>query len=287
MKIHAIQTGTVQVHERQRSGAGHGVFRFVNTLMDTEWTEGLPIYAYLIEHPEGPILVDTGETARAAEPGYFPRWHPYFRWGVREQVAPEQEIGPRLRELGFEPRDVRVVLTHMHTDHAGGLDHFPDSEIFVSRREIKASSGLVGRLRGFLPNRWPRWFDPTQIDFEVEPVGAFSHSFPLTAAGDVRLLPTPGHTAGHLSVLVERGDHRVLLAGDASYSERNLVAGIVDGVSSLGGGEDVARRSLARILALARERPLVYLPAHDPEARRRLLELRFTRPESIAVRSAA
>ena len=64
MKIHAIQTGTVAIKTRQRSGKGEGFGRLVNTLLDPEWTPMLPIYAWVIEHPEGVIVVDTGETAR-------------------------------------------------------------------------------------------------------------------------------------------------------------------------------------------------------------------------------
>ncbi len=75
MKIHALQTGTVAIKERQRRGVGHGTRRRVNTLLDRVWTEPLPIYAWAIEHPEGLIVVDTGETARALEPAYFTRWH--------------------------------------------------------------------------------------------------------------------------------------------------------------------------------------------------------------------
>ena len=52
-------------------------------------------------------------------------------------------------------------MTHLHTDHAGGLHHFPDSEILVSRRELAYASGLLGRLRGYPNQRWPAWFDPT------------------------------------------------------------------------------------------------------------------------------
>ena len=174
MKVHAIQTGTVQVHERQRAGHGRGVLRFANMLLDRRWTEPLPIYAWVIEHPEGVIVVDTGETARAGAPGYFPRWHPYFRIGVRERVDPEQEIGPQLRSLGIRPDDVRrVVLTHLHTDHAGGLRHFPRSEILVTRTEYEQAKGLRGKTRGYLPHRWPPGFAPRLVDFLPEPVGPF------------------------------------------------------------------------------------------------------------------
>jgi N-acyl homoserine lactone hydrolase len=104
MKIHAIQTGTVAITTKWREGVGHGRRRLLNTLLDREWTEPLPIYAFAIEHPEGVIVVDTGETARVSEPGYFPRWQPFFRFAVRELVQPEQEIGPQLRGLGIRPQ---------------------------------------------------------------------------------------------------------------------------------------------------------------------------------------
>jgi len=142
MEIHALQTGTVAIKERQRRGVGHGTRRRVNTLLDRAWTEPLPIYAWAIEHPEGLIVVDTGETARALEPGYFTRWNPYFRLGVRAWVRPEEEIGERLRALGLPPAEVRwLVLTHLHTDHAGGLAHFPTAEILVTRTEYTAAAG--------------------------------------------------------------------------------------------------------------------------------------------------
>ncbi len=271
MKIHAIQTGTVQVRERQRSGVGQGLGRFANTLMDRTWTEPLPILAWAIEHAEGVIVVDTGETALAARPGYFPRWHPYFRVGLREQVRPDQELGPALRRLGIGPTDVRwTVMTHLHTDHAGGLHHVGSSEVLVSAQELSDATGLPGRLRGYLPHRWPRDLEPSRVGFTGDPWGPFPASVPVTRAGDVRLVPTPGHTRGHLSVVVDRGDHLVFLAGDTSYTETHLREGTVDGVSSLGGGAGAAALTLARIRRLGRTRPMVYLPSHDPGSATRL-----------------
>jgi glyoxylase-like metal-dependent hydrolase (beta-lactamase superfamily II) len=272
MKIHAIQTGTVALTTKWREGVGHGRRRLVNALLDGEWTEPLPIYAFAIEHPEGVIVVDTGETARASEAGYFPRWHPVFRLAVREHVEPEQEIGPQLEQLGILPSDVRwVVLTHLHTDHAGGLHHFPNNEIVVSRAELAYAAGLRGRLRGYPNRRWPSWLRPTLVDLPAARFGPFPASAPLTDAGDVTLVPVPGHSPGQLAIVVEDGDHAVFLAADSSYTEDALLRGVVDGV---GPDETAEHLTHERIRAYAAEMPTVYLPAHDPETGARLAERR-------------
>jgi N-acyl homoserine lactone hydrolase len=272
MKIHAIQTGTVALTKSWREGVGHGRRRQLNTLLDREWTEPLPIHAFAIEHPEGVIVVDTGETARVAEPGYLPRWSPFFRLAVRERVEPEEEIGPQLKRLGIQPSDVRwVVMTHLHTDHAGGLHHFPKNEILVSRTELEYASGLRGRLRGYVNNRWPTWFNPSTIHLPMDPLGPFPASLPLTEAGDVTLVPVPGHTPGQVAVIVEDDDHTVFLAGDSSYTQDAMLRGAVDGV---GADEDAERLTHGRIRAYVAETPAVYLPSHDPEASARLDEQR-------------
>jgi glyoxylase-like metal-dependent hydrolase (beta-lactamase superfamily II) len=268
MKIHAIQTGTVGIKTRQIAGAGHGRRRRLNMFLDRQWADPVPIYAFAIEHPVGVIVVDTGETARTTDPDYFPRWHPFFRYGLREWVAPEEEIGPQLQRLGIAAGDVRrVVLTHMHTDHAGGLHHFPRNEILVSREDVDIASGVAGRLRGYPNRRFPRWFDPTIVQLAPVPYGPFPSSLPLTEAGDVTIVPLPGHTPGHIGVVVEDGDHAVLLAGDSSYTEDLMLQGIVDGPSP---DDAVAQRTHARIRDFAARTPTVYLVAHDPDVPHRL-----------------
>jgi glyoxylase-like metal-dependent hydrolase (beta-lactamase superfamily II) len=281
MKIHAIQTGTVAIKSRQPEGLGHGKRRVLNTFIDREWTDPLPIYAFAIEHPEGVILVDTGETARTSEQDYFPAWHPFFRFGLREWVSPAEEIGPQLQRLGIAAADIRrVVLTHFHTDHAGGLHHFPHNEILASRADIATASGRAGRLRGYPNRRFPAWFDPTAVDLQERPFGPFPQSFPLTKACDVTLIPLPGHTPGQLGVVIEDGAETILLAGDASYSQDLMLRGAVDGVSP---DEQVARETIARIHALVAERPTVYLVAHDPETPARLEARRVVGDLPVAV----
>jgi glyoxylase-like metal-dependent hydrolase (beta-lactamase superfamily II) len=269
VRIYPIQTGSVQIKTAQRVRKRGGPLRI---LTDSHWTEWLPIFAWVIDHPEGIIVVDTGETAKTVTPGYFPRWHPYYRTSVRLRIEPEEEIGLQLQRLGIRQADVKtLVLTHFHTDHAGGLEHFPRSMVWVSGPDYQLARSFVGRLQGYLPNRWPTWFNPQPIAFEHANKGPFQQRYRLTSAGDVVVVPTPGHTPGHISVVVTSEDVSYFLAGDASYTEGLLLDQLADGVSLT---PSVAQATLRGICRFAAMQPLVYLPSHDPESVARLHEKR-------------
>lgn len=263
MRIHAIQAGEVQiktrpVEARRRPRAG----RVLDVLTDRDWAPRLPISCYAIEHPDGVIVVDTGEGSHANDPGYQPWWHPFTRTSERRWVKPEEEIGPQLRALGVDPADVeRVVMTHMHGDHAGGLTHFSNAEILMSAREAKMAMARECPLNGYLNNHYPLWLKPRRLEFDEKPWEGFGASILLTADGSVRLIPTPGHTLGHLSVVVDQGDHLMLITGDACYSERALEEGIVDGVAQ---SERLHRDTTRRLRELCERRPVVVIPDARP-----------------------
>ena len=161
MRVHAIQTGRVQIKASQIVGRGHGLKRRLAPLVDAEWSDWLPVNAYAIEHRDGVIMVDTGSSAGLKR---LPRWHPYFRLCVHFDIEREEEAGAQLRALGVGPDDVRlVVLTHLHMDHDGGLAAFPTSQVLVSPGELKIASGIAGQIRGYLPQRWPKEFDPKPL----------------------------------------------------------------------------------------------------------------------------
>ena len=168
MRIHAIQTGRVQIKMSQIDGRGHGLRRQLAPLTDPVWSPWLPTYAWAIEHPEGVILVDTGSSTKLKE---LPRWHPYFRYAVRFDIDGEQEVGPQLRALGIGPRDVtRIVMTHLHIDHDAGLGFFPYSQVLASRMRCGAppaspdGCGAICRSAGphrSIRRRWCSRTSPT------------------------------------------------------------------------------------------------------------------------------
>ncbi len=229
MRVHAIETGRVRVKTSQLAGRGGGLARRLAPIFDSEWSGWLPTYAFAVEHPDGVILVDSGANASLKR---LPRWHPYFRLAVKFDIEPEQEAGAQLRGLGIASSDVKlIVLTHLHIDHDGGLAAFPHARVLVSAGERAAAAGLAGRLNGYLPQRWPKSFDPEPLVFADAPFGPVARSRRLTADGALTALPTPGHTPDHVSVVLDDGERRIVFVGDAAYSQDNLLAGRVDGIS--------------------------------------------------------
>ena len=166
----------------------------------------------------GLCLFDTGQTAGAAAPGWFPLWHPFFRLS-RFELTPADEIAAGLRGIGVEPDAVgTVVLSHLHTDHVGGIDAFTKARVIVHRLEWVQATGVGGRLRGYLPHRWPDQLEPTLIDFEGAAFGPFPASYDVAGDGRLLLVPTPGHTAGHVALLVRDAARSWLLAGDLAHT---------------------------------------------------------------------
>jgi glyoxylase-like metal-dependent hydrolase (beta-lactamase superfamily II) len=266
MQFHSISTGTIRIkNNHRRARADAFPLRFASLLLDPTFTEPLPMHVWVIEHEEGVILVDTGENARVTQPDYFPSdLRPVLKRMFRFDIAPEDEIAPQLRRLGIAPEDVRtVVFTHFHLDHADGIAAFPNAAFYASRTEVEHPP------QGALPSRWPSWFRPRPVDYVPEPFGTFTHSFPLTKAGDVRLVSTPGHTAGHQSVIAIQEGISYCFAGDLSFDVPSLLKGQIDGVAH---SPKHLRESQRQMAAYARSTPTVYLPTHDQDSARRLRE---------------
>ena len=89
-----------------------------------------------------------------------------------------------------------------------------------------------------------------------------------------------GHTAGHLSVIVQEGDMSTFLAGDTSYTQQLLLDGVVDGVSA---SDAIAQQTIQRIQNYLHSVPTIYLPSHDPEGVTRLTNCSFATVPSAMI----
>jgi N-acyl homoserine lactone hydrolase len=256
MRVIPIRTGTVRIRQRMQRGV-RGPLRRVG-MFTGPWTEVLPILTWAIEHPEGVIVVDTGEHAEVRDAPF-----------ARFEVIAEEEIGPGLRGAGIDPRSVpTVVLTHLHGDHIDGLHHLPNARVLASTEELRFAATPGARLiRRLTHQPLPDGFDPVPVTFDGPAIGAFPASHALTAAGDVVLVPTPGHTPGHMSVLVVEQGRHLLLAGDTTDDQPQLLDRAVDAIAPKAA---VSRGTMDTILRHARLHPTVYLPAHDPDSVARL-----------------
>jgi N-acyl homoserine lactone hydrolase len=180
----------------------------------------------------------------------------------RRDIGKKDELDVQLERLGIKPDQVsKVVLTHLHGDHTDGLKFFPGNEIIVNEAEHRNPYGN-------LPTTYPKWFSPTLVNFSKDRADFFDVAYPLTKSEDLFLVPTPGHTHHHSSVLLKTDDEHILFAGDVSYTSQQLLAyefagANVDYVAS--------SKTYDNVLNYAKRYPLVYLPSHDGGAAKRLV----------------
>ena len=237
--------------------AGEGPRRRTAIFRPDDWTGPLPIHCWLIEHPDGPILVDAGEVATVGDLPF-----------VRFAISREDEVDAGLARIGVAPGDLRrIVLTHSHSDHVDGLVRLPGCPVSIGARELRFARAAAAVPRRIVHTPLPPGFDPAPLRFEPVPFGAFGASVSLTSDGAVVAVPTPGHTPGHISVVVVIDGLHHFLAGDATYDQAQLLGLEVDGIAPRG---RVARATMRTILRHAALHPTVYLPTHDADAAVRL-----------------
>jgi glyoxylase-like metal-dependent hydrolase (beta-lactamase superfamily II) len=168
----------------------------------------MPVAAFLIEHPHGIAVFDTGMHPALQEgKDRLGRVGPLFD----VELDPYWTLAGQLEEAGIAPDDVDLaIVSHLHFDHGGGLGQLPNARLVVQQAE------------------WAGAFDDGLVAFGVYNPDDFDlgHQRQLIAGehdvfgdGAVRIVPTPGHTAGHQSLLVE-GTR--ILVGDACYTQHAL-----------------------------------------------------------------
>jgi N-acyl homoserine lactone hydrolase len=230
-------------------------------------TISLPLLAYVIRHPEaGPIAVDTGlhpDAARSVREDYGAVNGVVFG-SLRAEPEPYSE---QLRGLEVDPDEVRLaVMTHLHADHTSGMRLLPNAEFACGRREWAAATGRLAFAGGYAPRHLPEESRMRLIDWnDGVGHGPFARTIDLLGDGSVRLIATPGHSPGHMSVLVRvAGRGEVLIVGDAVYTLESLRGQILPFRTD---DEKRYLDSVRQLRAYAQanpESPLI--PTHDAQA---------------------
>jgi len=256
--IHGFTTGMVKVKSKFRTAKGNVLTSKINFLFDDEFTEYMPIMVWVIDHPEGVFVVDTGENAKVNNDDYFDGENFILRYINKKSwkfdIAEEEEVGPQLKKLGYKEKDVKsVVLTHLHIDHFDGLSYFENTDIIVNQLEWDKPSSA-------LPGLYPNWFSPMKIELKDKKEPHFKKASPLVKSGEIELVHTPGHTVGHCSVLVKTTELHYLIAGDITYNQHQLENNI-----NAGGHQSfkLAQNTYQAVKRYASHNRLVYLPSHD------------------------
>ena len=115
-------------------------------------------------------------------------------------------------------------MTHLHPDHASAISGLPEATFLVTTEEWEAATH-GGQRDGYVKRQFDHGFDYRLVDFNSEDANSFSgfaRAFDVLGDGSVRIAFTPGHTAGHMSVIVQTAHGEVLLAADAMFMRRTL-----------------------------------------------------------------
>jgi glyoxylase-like metal-dependent hydrolase (beta-lactamase superfamily II) len=250
-------------------GGSFKTLRLARAISSSKAAETVPVPAFLIRHPSaGPILVDTGLHPSIASGGSENFGGLANRFG-RPSLEPGEDVPSQLRAKGIESRQVpTVVMTHLHLDHSSAISEFPDSTIVVSAAEWQdAAHGSKPSLNGYRRAHFDLAFEYRSVDFDGEAVNSyasFGRTFDLFGDGSVRLAFTPGHSAGHCSVICRLGGADFVIGGDAVYM-----------LGQLEGSEPLAprpydahnlRRSVQELRLFHAQFPdATITPGHDPE----------------------
>jgi N-acyl homoserine lactone hydrolase len=192
-----------------------------------------PVFAYLVMHPAGPILIDTG-IGTGSE----------LIDGLYSPVC--YDLDEALQRQGLRLPDVTTVInSHLHFDHCGQNNRFPHARILVQRAEVEAAAAPRYTVREWA---FPPGVELTVIEGDLE------------VAPDIRIIATPGHTPGHQSVLIDGGDgNRTIVCCQASW---NVVSFDAASLGDDGWDDTAGAASLRKLHALDPARVLL---SHDPD----------------------
>lgn len=240
MKIHVLHTGKVRVSPALPFGGNCNIIKASGiTTPKKDWL-WLPVSAYLIEHPQGLILVDSGWHRKISPIGIYDKKAQIeslgsfllykINQGVLENGA---AINEQLEKMGIKDSDIDyVLLTHLDCDHVNGLKQVSKAKkILVSRNEMEFAQkkSIVNLVR--YQHRWWDGVNLTLFDWNGS-VGPYHRSFDLFGDGSIVMVNIPGHSDGLCAVKITNPEGKyVLLFSDGGYATKSWRDMITSGIA--------------------------------------------------------
>ncbi len=199
VKLYAMTCGWLTMNLRAMLEGEEGIIK-------------VPVPSFLIDHPKGKVLFDSGlhktiQRDPAARLGGLAKAFRFF-------YAPGEDIAARLAAIGVEVGQIDYLVTsHLHFDHVGGNEAVPNACLVIQKREWEAAlDPELAHMNGFMAQDYDLGHDRLEADGEHD----------LFGDGAVVCVPTSGHTPGHQSLKPMTAGGAVLLTGDACYFRRTL-----------------------------------------------------------------
>jgi glyoxylase-like metal-dependent hydrolase (beta-lactamase superfamily II) len=218
----------------------------------------IPYFFYLIQHERGNVIFDSGAHPSLATDPRARLGDEADNWEIR--MSPEDGVVDRLAKVGLAPEDItHVIQSHLHYDHAGGIEFFPHAPVYVQRDELAFASAPPVYQAGLY----------VKADYEVPGVRWHELDGEHDVFGDGRLVlvPTPGHSAGHQSLIVRLESGPVILLADAAYLVEKMRTRSLPAVVW---SPDHMVASWEKIERLERELDAILVATHDLKFRDRI-----------------
>ena len=252
MKLWFLNTGYLETDKNNVVGCSV-IGTYSNPHIQNEWIK-LPVMAFLVETDEGYVLYDTGSNPEAMN-GYWPNnlleIYPLYQ-------KPEERLENQLALCGVKPEDVKkVVISHMHLDHAGGLYLFPHADIYVPKQDYEYAQVMVHKN----PNPATHG-GYVKADCEA-PANYIMVDHDIEIAKGVEAICLPGHTPNLLGLVVHLDNQTIILPQDAVYTVE------IYGPPAKGSGflyDSISYyKSIEKVRELQKKYNATVIPAHDWE----------------------
>jgi glyoxylase-like metal-dependent hydrolase (beta-lactamase superfamily II) len=244
IKLYPIYVGAIAL-DKSFLTAGRGMGQEVT----------VPVPCFLIEHPKGYVLFDTGmHKSLIDDPTPTGRWGPVAAV-FKPIMKPGEDIVSQLDKLGIRPKDIKYVInSHLHLDHAGNNEFFPEATFIVQKPEIRAAY-------------WPEVYQRAayfRVDFD-HPLNykTIEGDYDLFGDGTVQIWASYGHSQGHQSLVVKlQNSGYFVLTGDSCYMKENLEQLVLPGIVW---NPDETIRSIIRMREAREKLGATIVTGHDPE----------------------